>query len=346
MTIQVIALLLLLLCLLSWGLIKWLIGFLINRKIVDSANERSLHQGVIPRGGGLVIVLVLIIGALFASVMSDRPVSFAVWSLLLIGWASLSWLDDRFDLSPHLRLFVQMVLAAFTLAAFGWITSITLSSNIDIPVGVVMGPLLLGLGIVWFTNLYNFMDGLDGLAAGQTIVAGITLGFWFYSVGDTWVAILCAALTAATYGFLLHNWHPAKIFMGDVGSITIGAFFATLIVYGRTQYQMPVLCFVVLFSVFVGDASITLIRRIINREKIWLPHRSHIYQRAAALGFDHDKIALTSIVLMCICAVLASICLSEHDRILPVIFATLILLALPLGWVTALESRHSTKNQR
>ena len=299
----------------SWWLTGILIKHLQSKNIVDLPNERSMHQGSIPRGGGLVIVGLLITTFIALAWLTNRYQLFIALALTVSAWSLLSWLDDCNNLSPKFRLAIQSLLAIFMIIAFGHITTVQISESISI---IIPG---LGLaatffGIIWFANLYNFMDGMDGLAASQTIIAASTMTVWFWQYGDQGLAISCLVLASSTYGFLLLNWHPAKIFLGDVGSVTIGAFFTILMIWAVTRYDFPILSFVILFAVFVADATITVLQRLIKREKVWLPHQQHYYQRLAKLGFAHNKIVIAQIVLMLICSIIASITIAERDRII------------------------------
>jgi UDP-N-acetylmuramyl pentapeptide phosphotransferase/UDP-N-acetylglucosamine-1-phosphate transferase len=193
-------------------------------------------------------------------------------------------------------------------------------------------------GLIWLSNLYNFMDGMDGLAASQTIIAALTLAVWSLQLGDYGLTILLLVLAAASYGFLLHNWHPASIFMGDVGSTTIGAFFGTVIVILNVRYGVPVLALVMVFAVFVLDATVTLLRRVVRGEPFWLPHRSHYYQRLAALGLNHSKIVLIYIVLMLFCSMLATLAATGHARIPITCLCVVGVLGAGMALVTRLEA--------
>lgn len=299
---------------LSW---LWL-GVLRNQlsalSMVDSPNERSLHQGQVPRGGGVVFVFFLVASLLLMMVWSDRHQTFAALAILTTSWAALGWFDDRRDLSPSLRLAWQLLLAIVTLALFGFVTELKLSNELVLVLGWG-GALLSLVGLLWFVNLYNFMDGMDGLAASQTIIACLTLAWWLLILGDWWLALCCLTLAAATYGFLLRNWNPASIFMGDVGSIALGAFFGTLMIYLNTFHNIPILCLILIFAVFVADTSITVLKRMLRAERIWLPHRSHYYQRFAALGVNHGHIVLGCIILMIVCSIAASLAMADHARI-------------------------------
>jgi Fuc2NAc and GlcNAc transferase len=318
---------------LSWWALGYLIKVLVRKEIVDVPNERTLHQGAIPRGGGLVIVAALLAGLLLCTFFSGQFLFFGTLTLLMLAWATLSWVDDNRDLSPHLRLLIQLCLSAITIIAFGWVDSLL---GIEL---AWLGVVLSLLGLVWMANLYNFMDGMDGLAGSQGVVASITLSFWFYISGATYLALLCLILSASSYGFVLRNWRPAQIFMGDVGSITLGAFFGTLIIIGVSRYDMSVLSFVSLFAVFIVDASVTILRRASKGEKIWLPHRQHYYQRLATAGYDHSKIVLAAVCLMVLCSVLATIGMAYHDMIMVSTISICVLLAAVLGVIHFLEKR-------
>ena len=315
-----------------------MITLLVLRRMVDKPNERTLHAGAIPRGGGLIIVIVLCVGLIGVGLLSQRFQMFGGLLLVALFWAALSWWDDRHDLSPRVRLVIQVLLALSTVAAFGYVDQIQIGDNHAVELGT-LGAIITFFGIIWFANLYNFMDGMDGLAGAQSVIAALTTGFWFWYAGDFAMALVLLLAAAASYGFLLLNWHPARIFMGDVGSVTLGAFFATIIVIGSNRYNIPVISFVLLFGVFIVDATVTLIRRIIRGEKFWLPHRTHYYQRLAALGFAHDKIVVSLIVLMLVCSLTASIGLLHRDIILPGAVFGLILLMACAGAVIMLENK-------
>lgn len=320
----------------SWFAVGRLIDRLVAQDIVDRPNDRTLHQGVIPRGGGLVIVACLLLIVVAMAVLSDRPQIFSCLASLILAWASLSWWDDKADLSARFRFLVQLSICVLTVWALGWVTDV-FAFNL-----LWLGPVVSVIGLLWMANLYNFMDGLDGFAASQTIIASTSLAFWFFVLGDTELSIVCVVLAAAAYGFLLWNWSPAKIFMGDVGSVTIGAFFGTLFIVGVTRYDLSITSFLALFGVFITDATITILVRAFRREKIWLPHRQHFYQRLANAGYAHSKIALGGIVLMSICSVFATLGVIYRDMIAYSLIATVLMLAGTAVLVVFLESRLKT----
>ncbi len=315
----------------SWLSLKWLVGYLRDKQIVDRPNSRSMHQGDIPRGGGLVIVFMIIMATLILAIFDERSLFFFTFTLLIVGWAALSWADDRLDLMPMLRLGVQVMLAVATVFLFGWIDRL-----LGYQLGV-FGPILSVLGVLWMANLNNFMDGMDGLAASQAIVASITLGIWFLYLGDVQLAIICLVIFSASYAFLFWNWRPAKIFMGDVGSITVGAIYATLIILAANRHDLPILSLLLIFAVFIVDATITILNRIRRGEQFWLPHRSHFYQRAGLLGISHAKIVMIAICLMTLCSLFASLSVLYRDIIALLLVVPLFLLFVVGYWVTRLE---------
>jgi Fuc2NAc and GlcNAc transferase len=322
--------------LLSWFAIGRLINGLITRNIVDLPNDRTLHAGAIPRGGGLVIIASLLIVLIVMSIISNRPQFFAVLALTVFAWASLSWCDDKADLTPRFRLIVQLAICLFSVFAFGWVNQV-----LGLPLSW-LGPVLSVIGVLWMANLYNFMDGLDGLAASQTIVASITMASWFFMHADWQLALVCVVVAASSYGFLLWNWSPAKIFLGDVGSITIGGFFGTLFIIAATRHGLSILSFFGLFGVFIADATVTIIMRALRGEKIWLPHRQHFYQRLANHGYAHSKIALASIILMLICSVFATLGVLYHDMIGLSLVAIILTLAMSAVLVIYIEKSANT----
>lgn len=301
--------------LISWFGVGRLRHLLTAKNIVDTPNERSLHEGQVPRGGGIIIVVLLLVVLLALSISSSRPTLFLALGINILLWSVLSWRDDQHSLSPKFRLVIQMVFTLLAVSAFGWIDTVQLSSGLRIPLAW-LGAVLTFIGFLWLANLYNFMDGMDGLVAAQTIIAGLTLSFWFWVLGDIEITFLCLAVAAASYGFLLWNWRPAKIFMGDVGSVTLGAFFACLIIIGASRFDIPVLSMVMLFGLFVGDTTLTILKRVLKREKIWLSHRQHYYQRLGLAGLAHEKIVILSMLAMVFCSLLATLSLIYRDTIL------------------------------
>lgn len=323
----------------SWWCTARLISYLTKIGSMDIPNQRSLHQRQVPRGGGLVIVGFLVISMLVMAALSGRYLIFIAMAILMLAWAIIGWLDDRHNLNVKPRLLAQAVLAVITIALFGHVAIIDFGNGTQFFLASV-GMLLTFIGILWLTNLYNFMDGMDGLAASQSLIAALTIGFWFLRAGDWSMASCCFVLAAACYGFLLHNWKPASIFLGDVGSITLGAFFATILIYGVTRHQISLLSFFMLLAVFIGDATATLLSRALRKQKVWQAHKEHFYQRLAACGISHDKIVTAMIVLMLICAMIASLTVFDHARITE--GGTVVLLLMVFAAVTVIIIERKT----
>ena len=145
-------------------------------------------------------------------------------------------------------------------------------------------------------NLYNFMDGVDGLVASQAIFSSIVIAGWFFLHGDVGVALFCLALAGAGTGFLILNWSPARVFLGDVGSLPLGVVFALLALHGVAKYQMPVSAFLLLYGVFLFDATVTLGRRCLTGERWWEGHATHFYQRAVRSGVSHAWISILALL--------------------------------------------------
>ena len=253
-----------------------------SRSIQDIPNERSLHSQPIPRTGGVALLLGVFAGwsILFSSL---------VWWLVLpvLGLFALSMLDDIYNLPVKQRLLGH--LAAAGLMVFG--------AGVAPQHGFIVA-IILFFFTVWMTNLYNFMDGSDGLAGGMALFGFASYGVAAWLAHDENLAILNFSIAAAALGFLLFNFHPAKIFMGDAGSIPLGFLAAAMGVWGWQQQIWSLWFPVLVFSPFIIDASVTLLKRTLRGVKITEAHREHYYQRMIQLGAGHRKVALLEYVLM------------------------------------------------
>ena len=275
------------------GLIR---QYAIRKSLIDIPNERSSHEVPVPRGGGLSIVLICLISILIIgfSEQLDRNQVVALFgggSLV----AAIGWLDDHRDVSALFRAFVHLIASIWTVFWLGGLGPIELGfTTMDLG---WFGSMLAVIGMIWLINLYNFMDGTDGLAAVQAITAGSFSVFLFLSAGVTGPALITLIMIAATTGFLLWNWSPAKIFMGDVGSSFLGYFFGALAILGEQYGSVPVLIWSILLALFFWDATLTLINRFRSGEKWYAAHRSHAYQRFVQMGHSHQKLALWFLVI-------------------------------------------------
>lgn len=248
---------------------------------MDQPNERSLHTVSVPRTGGLALMAGFLLGCVVLWQPSLLTLQACVLFLML-----LSFLDDLYGLSASLRLLAHIAAAGIFL-----VISLPLSANWHFII-------LLGAAFVWMTNLYNFMDGSDGLAGGMAV-----FGFGSYAVaawlaGDINLAGASTCIAASALAFLKFNFHPARIFMGDAGSIPLGFLSCAIGLLGWQRGLWPAWFPLLVFSPFIVDASLTLLKRVVRGEKVWEAHRSHYYQRLIRMGWGHRKTALWEYLLM------------------------------------------------
>ncbi|MBX2832169.1 MAG: glycosyltransferase family 4 protein [Rhodospirillales bacterium] len=282
--------------LLTWGVLN----YLRRKAILDMPNHRSSHAVPTPRGGGLAVTPLLIV--LVAVVFIHTGVSaISHWLMLAAaaGLGLLSWFDDRHDLSAAMRFALQFI--AVIIGVFA----------LDKPVlgGVVpiwLDHVLVVFAWVWFINLFNFMDGIDGISG---IEAGsIGLGVFILAllvpvtefVGAGYIGL---GVTAIMIGFLIWNWHPAKLFLGDVGSIPLGFILGWVLLDIASNGAWAIA--LILPSYYLFDATYTLIKRALRREKIWQAHREHFYQQATQRGLSHAKVStmigVSNLILIGVC---------------------------------------------
>lgn len=279
---------------------------------MDVPNERSMHHADTPTGAGIVIASFLGLALIFFATIleiNSRAIMIAI-SFIVAGLTLVGWLDDRNNLGIYPRLFVFFLLAVVLTFGIGVVDNVKLGAELIVLIPYWLALVLTILAFVWLVNLYNFMDGMDGLAAMQTIVAACGFSILFSQIGTELsevLSITCGVLGAATIGFLFWNWHPAKIFMGDVGSLAIGGFFATLMVCSVRYFDMSLFSGVLILGVFIFDASYTLITRLVCGEKITQAHSSHLYQRLVKAGVAQNKIVIGYSLLMVAFALLGII---------------------------------------
>ncbi|HEX8709851.1 MAG TPA: glycosyltransferase family 4 protein [Pyrinomonadaceae bacterium] len=288
----------------------WLTGRLSSPasrlRLLDHPNERSLHGAPVPRTGGLAILASLALGVLLAAgwayLRGAAPALDARRSLWIVGMllpvAAVSLWNDWLELPAGLRLAVHGLAAAGVVLGAGLtIEQLRVPSINTWRLGWLAVPLTI-LCLVWMTNLYNFMDGMDGFAGGMAAVGFSFLGYLGWRGGDSFIATLSLLTVGATSGFLLYNRPPARIFMGDVGSTLLGFLAGALAVLGVHQGLFELWVPVLIFSPFIVDASVTLCRRLLKGERVWQAHRQHYYQRMVLLGWSHRKTVLAEYCLM------------------------------------------------
>lgn len=279
----------------SWLGVKLFLGWSLKRQLLDIPNERSSHDTPTPRGGGLVIVIVSLFSYLIYSLVYGHRL---IWGYLVGAAliALISWLDDVYSISFVWRFLVHSLAAALLLYDAGaW-------QNIYLPVfdtTISLGYLgaVISYGwIVWLTNAYNFMDGIDGISGVQAVTAGVGWMLIGYLIGFTNIYFYGGVLAFSSLGFLLHNWPPAKIFLGDVGSAFLGFSFAAMpflagSVHTGKAAPLPVFA-VLLVWFFVFDTMLTFFARLLKRRKVWEPHREHLYQKLIISGLSHRRVSL------------------------------------------------------
>jgi len=274
------------------GLIAWTR----SRGIVDAPNERSMHSRTTPRGGGLAIVAVVVAAALV--VVALRPgAAWEIGAVVLpaLAVAAVSWLDDVREVSNRGRFAVHLTAAVATAVALGPVTRVDLGSVAALRFGLA-GAALAFLWLAGLTNAFNFMDGLDGLAAATATIAACFLAIVAHRAGAGPVAALAWALAAGSAGFLLLNWPPARIFMGDVGSQFLGFAFAGIGILlareGGIADGAGILVVPVLLANFLFDTGFTAFQRWRRGARLWEAHREHLYQRLNRAGHGHRTVTL------------------------------------------------------
>lgn len=268
--------------LVTLSLIALVLSSRFGNKIQDIPNTRSLHSSPVPRIGGV---------CLMAGVLSGWALLFTAltwWLVLpLIGLLAISLLDDMRGLPVHQRFLAHLVAAALLVAGSGLFEQ----QGLWLAIAVL-------LCTVWMTNLYNFMDGSDGLAGGMALFGFASYGIAALIAHDDTLGMLNFTISAAALGFLFYNFHPARVFMGDAGSIPLGFLAAAMGLWGWQQGHWAAWFPVLVFSPFVVDASVTLMKRTVRGVRITEAHREHYYQRLVQMGWGHRNTALAEYVLM------------------------------------------------
>lgn len=299
-----------------------------SRLPVATSNHRSMHVGGVPTSGGVAVVASALAGSAAVSGLGPLTTPILLGAVVLLG---ISWLDDATELSASWRFAAQVFAASLAVSA--------IHATAGPVLGGVLPPgsdaLVAILALVWFVNLFNFMDGIDGIAGaeGIAVLAGaLAVHAASGGTGDSLLPTLAVLLMSALAGFLFWNWHPARIFLGDAGAVPIG--FLVAAVLFDLAARVSLAAALILPLVFAADASLTLVRRLVAGEQPWVPHRTHLYQRAALADARHDlfvgrmsavNMALAGLALLALAAPVAALGLAvglvswfflrEEDRI-------------------------------
>jgi Fuc2NAc and GlcNAc transferase len=317
---------------LATGLVSLLLtrrvrAYAVRNDVLDHPNERSSHGAPTPRGGGLAVLLAALL-ALAAGVAVHRidvqhalALAPGICVLGLVGW-----LDDHGGLSARTRLATHVVAAVSCLVVLGGLPDVQVGRG-SLHLGIA-GSLLATLALVWSTNLFNFMDGIDGIAGSQAVLVFGGSGALFLLRGDRSLGTMALAFAAAAAGFLYWNWPPARIFMGDVASGALGFMIAALAVAGERRHSIPLMAFVLLNGVFIADATVTLLRRLSRGARPADAHRDHAYQRLTRAWGAHRPVTLGAAAITLVLGGLAAVVTLCPVLALPAIVAGAMLLAI------------------
>jgi len=276
----------------SWNLTWMLRKIALHHSLLDIPNQRSSHSQPTPRGGGLAILLACYLGGSYLA-LTGRIVIPHLFVLggCGLGIAIIGFLDDLFHLSSGVRLVVHFGCALLALNFLPFNSYSLLSNGGGILSTAAL--IVLAFGVVWSINLYNFMDGIDGLAGIEAVTITLGAGFLLYLSGETGGPFLLLMLLAVSVlGFLMFNWPPARIFMGDACSGFLGFFFAIIALLTAQSTRLTLWTWMILLGVFVVDSGVTLLTRIYLRKKFYEAHRSHAYQILARRLQSHKKVTL------------------------------------------------------
>jgi len=270
--------------------------------LLDHPNERSLHSSPIPRSGGVAILAGIVSAAIAGAILGfpgDRLLSWFVLATAIV--AILSFVDDRQGLGPSVRIAGHLIGSTLLLMG-GLDMQSQVLPVVDWSPPIWLTGIVLVLYLVWMVNLYNFMDGMDGLAGGMAVIGFGTFAWLGNQAEHQVFTAACLVTAAASGGFLVTNFPPARIFMGDTGSSTLGLLAGGFGLWGVRDgvflFWVPIL----VFSPFIIDASVTLLARLFRGERVWEAHKRHYYQRLVQSGWSHRKTVLCEYGLMAACA--------------------------------------------
>ena len=289
--------------------------------------ERQSHSLATPTGGGLGLIFSIVVTTVCLQLFIPLPDFW--WQNMLPGvvlLAIVGWRDDKFSVSSMIRLLVQLAVSLWLLG-FGW-SEFSLKG---------MGLLAVtAVAMVWLMNLYNFMDGSNGMAGFQGVFAGMTMAVFFQIGGQHTMALVALVVAAACAGFLPLNFPQARVFMGDVGSVPLGFIFASLSVFGVMTGSLNLPVAMLIMSVFIVDATLTLLSRVFRGERWYTAHAQHVYQRLIAQGWSHRQVLLIYQAVNVI-VVLPALVLAEIYPQFATVTVGLILILLGTCWQIAMR---------
>ncbi len=285
----------------------------IQTQTLAHPTQRSSHTVPTPVGGGVAIVVCYIVVLAILASSRDFPPPEIVVLAAGLPVAIVGLVDDRVHLSARLRIAIQVICALFAVMYAGAIPPL-LIGELEFH-GLIFVWVILPLALVWMSNLYNFMDGIDGIAGMEAAFVSFAAAAFLFANGDVLLGLLCLGLFSGAAGFLVWNWPPAKIFMGDVGSGFLGLTFAAIALLSHVHGSMSLWSWLLLLACFITDASVTLVRRIMKGNAFYEAHRQHAYQHASRSSGSHLKVTLA-------------------------VFAINVFWLLPLAWLATLHPEH------
>ncbi len=284
--------------------------------------ERQSHQHATPAGGGLGLIFSIVMTTLCLELIVSLP--FFWWQKMLPGVLLLTivgWCDDKHPVSPALRLLIQFAVSIW-LTGFGWW---------DLPWRELVYWSCAVVAMIWMMNLYNFMDGSNGMAGFQGVFAGVTMAALFQFGGESSMALVALGVAAGCAGFLPLNFPRAKVFMGDASSVPLGFIFAAFAGYGVWTGSISLPLSILIMSVFLVDTTLTLLSRVLHRERWYTAHAQHVYQRLIAQGWSHQRVLVVYQALNVV-LVLPAIVLAKIYPQYALMTVALILLLLGACW--------------
>lgn len=278
----------LILFIISFSLTYFIKNYAIKKSLIAKVNERSSHTAPTPHGGGIAIAITWFIGLSY--LYFNNQIESSLFYTLMVGIivSIVSFLDDLYELSPQIRLITQGIIAFIAIILLGGLNS--LEFGLFSIQNQIITNIFAFFMIIWFINLYNFLDGINGYAGSEAVCLSIAALFIF---GGNHFVILAVSIL----GFLYWNWNKAKIFMGDVGSTLLGYNVAIFTLYYTNQEATNLWIWVILFSLFWFDATLTLLRRKLNGERLSQAHKKHAYQRLTQYGWSHYKVTNWAILI-------------------------------------------------
>src|SRR5687767_303975 len=323
-----------LLIILSYLGVSFIRRLALRHQIIDQPKERSSHSLPMPRGGGLAIVVLVLVTSLWFANETDlrRSLIYIVLGAIL-AW--VGWRDDLYSLSPNFRFLVQGLVAIISILVMGYFRVVRIPMFGDVDLGII-GIVITFLWIIGMINAYNFMDGIDGMAGGVALSAGLCWMVLSSNVHNSFVFWVALSIAASSLGYLGHNWPPAKIFMGDVASTFLGYSFAVLPLVAADQSGDALTVGTLLMWTAIIDPGATFIGRLIRRENIFSRHRSHLFQRLVMSGYKQGAVSFLYILLTLLAGYLTY--MWSHGNQIASLF---IFLGLPLIWI--LLSLHAAR---